>query len=238
MQLFVINLRDHSARWRATSAAFAQVGLYVERFEAVRGTALSAEALASYYSAEGNRKGFYRPLTPAEIGCYASHISLWKHMVHHNWPFVAVFEDDVVPDASLPEVLDKLERGPLDWDMVKLIGRGLESPSRRVALTKGHDLVHYRRVPSLTGGYVLSLSGANKLLDTRPPFGRPIDVDLRHWWECSLRVRGVLPYPLRSSDDSVMSTIGSRKMPGDIATRWRKLKYQGLYTWYNWRYRS
>ena len=93
----------------------------------------------------------------------------------------------------------------------------------------------YRRVPSLTGAYVISRSGAQKLLRHRLPFGRPVDVDLRHWWECDLRVFGLLPYPVREAPLAQMSTIRGRTIAKPpFGSRLKKLELQLQYTAHNW----
>jgi glycosyl transferase family 25 len=93
-------------------------------------------------------------------------------------------------------------------------------------------------VPSLTGAYIVSRRGAQKLLGRRIPFGRPIDVDLRHWWECDLRVLGVDPYPVRGAPSSRFSTIEDRAVVPErrrrLARIWLQLRYSVLNAWANW----
>ena len=76
------------------------------------------------------------------------------------------------------------------------------------------SLVRYRRIPSTTAGYVISRSGAAKLLAKRQPFGRPVDVDLRFWWEADrLKVLGVVPSVLALDETSDTSTIREVSAP-------------------------
>ncbi|MDZ5459072.1 glycosyltransferase family 25 protein [Azohydromonas lata] len=233
MPVYVINMPSAAQRRRRMQAALQAVGLQAEWVQAVVGRELDAQTLDALYAPRLNRRQFYRPLTPGEIGCYASHLKVWQLMVQRGQPCALVLEDDVALEPALPAVLQALALRA-DWDMVKLVGRDNEAPAQRLPLAGGAELVRYRRVPSLTGAYAISLEGARKLTQRLPPFGRPVDVDLRHHWEFGLRMFGALPYPARLNEDSLVSTIDGRNAPGlSLVPRLRKLRYQLRYSWYN-----
>ena len=234
MPVYVINLPSAVERRRRMQAALQAVGLQAEWVQAVVGRELDAQALQALYAPRLNRRQFYRPLTPGEIGCYASHLQVWQLMVRRGQPGALVLEDDVSLAPSWPAVLQARARRGADWDMVKLVGRDSETPAQRLPLADGVELVRYRRVPSLTGAYAISLEGARKLTRRLPPFGRPVDVDLRHHWEFGLRMFGALPYPARLNEDSLVSSIDGRRSPGlSLGRRLLKLRYQLRYSWHN-----
>ena len=109
------------------------------------------------------------------------------------------------------------------FDMVKLLGRDREKVRSERPLVPGTALVDYSRVPSMTAGYVVSRAGAAKLLAHRQPFGRPIDVDLRFWWECDqLRILGVSPSAIALDDTSEVSSIWDTRDTLTPGQRWRK----------------
>ena len=118
-------------------------------------------------------------------------------------------------------------------DMIKLIGREHEKLSAARSLTTGFELVDYLRVPSLTAGYVISRSGAKKLLDSRLPFGRPVDVDLRYWWESGLKVQGVMPAAITLDDTSLQSSIGAKAAASGLVASWRKFRIKAAYSLLN-----
>ena len=235
MKIVVINLASEERRWEAVRGQLRAVGLEPVRSEAVRGAELPRERIERLYDARLNARLYHKPLKPGEIGCYASHIAAWQRLLESGDRQLAVFEDDVDIDPDLPKVLDALGRTPDDWDMVKLIGRRRErTQTIRSMLTPDRELVAYRRIPGLTCAYVINRRGAEKLLRSRVPFGRPIDIDLRHWWECDLRIRGVLPYPVHAAPSSLVSTIEGRRAPRDLETRLRKFFFQARYCMSNW----
>jgi glycosyl transferase family 25 len=238
MKVYVVNLATSTERMQAMHRQLTDMGLSYERVEAVWGKALSADALSALYSADDNRTRFYRPLSAGEIGCYASHLQLWQRMVNQAVPMALVLEDDMLLDPRTPALLQALQASPNDWDMVKLIGMRPAEVAHAWPLMEGFSLVDCKRLPSLTGAYVIRDSGAAKLAHRAAPFSRPIDVELRHYWEFDLRILAVDPYPAQDSELAQQTTIGfSRKL--SAAERVRKWRYQWQYSvhnaWHRWR---
>jgi glycosyl transferase, family 25 len=238
MKIVVINLATERDRWAAVSRQFARVGLSAHRFDAVVGRDVTEAQRALLYSPHLNARQYHRPLQAGEIGCYASHLLVWQHLVDSKEARIAVFEDDVDIDPGLPETLQAIDCTERPWDIVKLIGRRPESAASRWPLDAGRQLIAYRRVPGLTSAYVIRREAAEKLLARRIPFGRPIDVDLRHWWECDLRVHGVWPYPVYPAPSSLLSTIEGRRRSRAPAVRIRKFVLQARYSMQNWQARQ
>jgi glycosyl transferase, family 25 len=228
MDIVVINLASQPQRWLETQRRFAAAGLAPERLEAVDGRAAAAASLG--YDPALNRRQHHKPLRPGEIGCYASHLVAWRRLLDSRARVLAVFEDDVEIEPGLAPVLEAIDRVPTPWDMVKLYGRARERVAWRRPLVPAFDLIGYRRVPSHTCAYVLSRRGAHKLLASRARFGRPIDLDLRHWWENELDILGVLPYPVQRAPESRQSSIddGRRGCQG-LGMRLHKLALQLQY---------
>lgn len=239
MKVYVVNLATSTERMQSMHRQLTALGLSYERVEAVWGKALTADALSALYSAEDNRQKFYRPLSAGEIGCYASHLQLWRRMVDEAVPMALVLEDDMTLDPRTPALLQALQAGPDDWDMVKLIGMRRAEVAHSWPLIDGFSLVDCKRLPSLTGAYVIRGSGAAKLARRAAPFSRPIDVELRHHWEFDLRILAVDPYPAQDSELAQQTTIGfSRTL--SAMERVRKWRYQWRYSvhnaWYRWRH--
>lgn len=230
MDIVAINLDSQPQRWAQTQRRFAAVGLVPERLGAVDGARAGVDAAALGYDATLNRHQHHMPLRPGEIGCYASHLAAWRRLLATGGRALAVFEDDVEPDPALPALLDAIERLPMRWDMVKLYGREHERVAWQRPLTAAAELIGYARVPSHTCAYVVSRQGARKLLASRSRFGRPIDVDLRRWWENDLVLLGVQPYPVRRAAESRLSTIDDgRRGCTSVGMRLHKIGLQVQY---------
>ncbi len=223
----------------ASSASFAASSMPpLERLRATRWTTLSAQEQARWYDPALNARDYFKPLVDGEKGCYASHIAAWQRLLDSPAAALVVLEDDVRPLPGFTEVVNAIAALPADWDMVKLIGRGHEKPQHSSPLVAGFALIRYRRIPSLAAGYVLSRAGAQKLLARRQPFARPVDIDMRLWWESALRVRGVQPAVLALAQTSALSSIGARPKRAALREQWRKFRFKAGYSmlnlWHGW----
>ena len=237
LPLVFINLDKDSERRTRIEAQLAHLGLPGERLPAVWWKHLPPAEQSLLYSAERNHGLYYQPLVDGEKGCYASHIQAWRQLLASDAPAMVVLEDDVVLEDAFASVVQAIAALGVDWDMVKLMGRPAGEKIRATRpLTASHRLIQYRRVPSFTAGYVVSRAGARKLLDSRVPFGRPIDIDLRFWWENDLRILGVQPPVVRLDVTSQDSTIAGRGTRASWTTRWRKLAMKARLTWGNARH--
>ena len=230
LPLLYINLDEDRARRGAFEAAFAVAGIAVERLPATRWSRLDPEAQSRLYSPALNRHRYFRPLVAGECGCYASHIACWRRLVASKAQALVVLEDDVEPAAGFVDAVNAIAALPAGWDMVKLIGRENERTAERLPLAAGFELVRYRRVPSLTAGYVVSRRGAEKLLAARLPFYRPIDVDLRLWWESGLVLRGVVPAAIVLAPTQLQSSIGERHGRASWRRQWGKFVFKLRYS--------
>lgn len=221
--LVFINLEKDSERRNRLEQELQRLHVPGTRLPAVWWKQLDPTQQNPLYSATLNSKQYYKPLVDGEKGCYASHIAAWEMLLSSDAPAMVVLEDDVRLDDRFVQAVDAIAALQRPWDMVKLMGRTQEKVRSAVALTEVHQLIQYRRVPSFTAGYVISRRGAQKLLQSRVPFGRPIDIDLRFWWENNLEILGVLPAPVLLDDTSLDSSITGRKPTASWTTRWRKL---------------
>lgn len=105
------------------------------------------------------------------FGCYMSHVFLWQKIASEKLEFAVVLEDDAVISANFTkEVKSRLDSLPFDWDLLYLNGCFKKfGPlfAAGVVLSRGS---------LCTFGYVISGSGASKLLEQAVFHGtKPID---------------------------------------------------------------
>ena len=137
MEVVVINLATRAERWSAVWQQLLGMGMDPVRIPAVHGASLSSEQRSALYSEQLNRRLYHQPLCDGEIGCYASHLAVWERLLRSGADCIAVLEDDVEIDPSLPQVLAAIESMPGDWDLVKLIGRSVEKVDGAQPLCEG-----------------------------------------------------------------------------------------------------
>lgn len=223
LPIVFINLDRDAQRRELLQQQFKALSLQGHRLDAVWWTNLSEEEQARWYSPVLNAKQYYKPLVNGEKGCYASHIKAWQQLLESDAPAMVVLEDDVqllTDFGAAIRAIAQLEQG---WDIIKLIGRPKEKIKAERQLTPTHRLIQYQRVPSSTAGYVISRAGAQKLLSSRVPFGRPVDVDIRFWFENDLQVFGVFPSVLGLDELSEVSSIWAQRERTSATQRVRKL---------------
>ncbi|MDB4322230.1 glycosyltransferase family 25 protein [bacterium] len=218
MNIFVVNLDKSTQRLAEMSQRLEQLSLPFTRVSAVYGASLTDDELNLHYSSALNERVYRRPLSAAEIGCYLSHRNTWQTIVDGNLSMALILEDDAELGAQLPAALAVIENLERSWDIIKLYEPQIKKPlARSIPLNQDFSLCQYKKIPSTSTGYMVSLAGASKLLGAREMFGRPVDDDIQFYWEYSGEVYGVKPYPIVIADSSLESTIGP-----DGQTRSRK----------------
>lgn len=225
--ILLINLDRSRGRFESACRQLAAAGLVAERLEAVDGRLLPEAELRRL--APWSRGAFFKPLSPGEVGCYLSHIAAAERIVREAWPVALVLEDDFSADPSLAVSLAELVAlGDALPDLVRLDGemRGGEVVT---LLPGGARLLRHRRPPIRTTSLLWTLGGARRFLAVARPLRRPVDVQLKHWWEGGLSVLALDP-PVVSPDaeQSARSTIGERRSRS-LGERLRRLDYRCRY---------
>jgi glycosyl transferase, family 25 len=229
---FVINLAANTARMANAAAALNSQNISFERLDAVNGWELPEAEIIKVYDAERNRRDGKHPLVRPEIGCYLSHIECWKRIAEGDKPGGIVFEDDFSASEELAEILVQIcGDGVRDWDVVKLFTFD-DAPKvvKKRQLGRFRLIVPYR-VPTCLIGYVLTQEAARRLVKRSVPFFRPVDEDMKFYWEKDLRVALVLPAPITVGDQqAVTGTIGNeRRSSKEGRGLWHHLLYQLRY---------
>ncbi|MBB4196506.1 glycosyl transferase family 25 [Rhodoblastus sphagnicola] len=166
-------------------------------FDAIDGTRLGAAVVAAVYDSERNARQYKRPLSLPEIGCYLSHHALWTRIVEQNLDGAVILEDDFDADDDFKQVVEEIQSAPPSGALVKLFSRKPVMGVTVASMRGERRLVAPNRVPGLTLGYALDRTAAEMLLANALPFSRPLDMDIKHWWEFGLPVLVVDPPPLR-----------------------------------------
>ena len=101
----VINLAHRTDRWQAISSRMAAVGLNkLIKVPAVEGARLPPRQLSALLhvpaSSIEQAPCSHLALTPPAIGCFLSHLAIWRWAIASDLPRVLVFEDDATPVAD------------------------------------------------------------------------------------------------------------------------------------------
>lgn len=159
----------------------------------IDGRSLSPDLLARLST--GSQATYKRPLTSSEIGCYLSHLALWIEIAAGPDPVVVVLEDDAVLAASAKTDLAWLSSQSPDWDLLKICYEEAPAPPADAPVR----CVRSTRLPPATIGYAITRPAAARMAQYAWPLRRPVDLDLRFWWEHGLCVK-VTDRPLGGAD--------------------------------------
>ncbi|SNB55440.1 glycosyl transferase, family 25 [Rhodoblastus acidophilus] len=210
--VYVISLQRATQRRAECSRALYSLGMPFAFFDAIDGTCLGEAAVTAAYDSQRNARNYKRPLSLPEIGCYLSHHALWTRIVEQNLEGAVILEDDFEADATFRQVLDQIQSAPPAGALIKLFSRKPVMGVTVASLGDERRLVAPNRVPGLTLGYALDRTAAEMLLANALPFSRPLDMDIKHWWEFGLPVLVVDPPPLRVGALGARSCIGPSRI--------------------------
>ena len=137
---FCISLDSAQERWSRMTARFERFDLHVTRWKAHTPDNLT-DRFADYMG--GGAKA-----------CAQTHIDIWRHIVGQRLPYALILEDDARFDVDWRAKLNTFTA--TDWRAIFLnASESIDPPHSWVRVTEQY----------LTGGYLLSATGAEILLD-------------------------------------------------------------------------
>ncbi len=175
MELLVINLDDDRERMRDVTRNLRDHRVPFERWRATPGTDLDHERFGLAPVAPGVLvSADFRQWSRNEAACGVSHIRALQHMIRERIPWAVIMEDDGLFVRQVPPRVEALDP-PDDADIVLLNAR-----AEMGAIRKKGPLVSYGDVVGGAGteGYMVSLSGASKMLDILTPLKDPLDFQM------------------------------------------------------------
>lgn len=150
-----------------------------------------------------------RSLTKGEIGCFASHISVWRWFsTQDDYATLVVLEDDVLLDLAFFENLRPFLNSLPQISYLRLYAK-VPVAMKRIDFIMGKHIVRHKGTTFGTQGYILSKSGARNFLHKIRTVTRPIDDEMDRYWIHKIPNIGVFPFPI--IELSVPSTIGDQR---------------------------
>lgn len=165
-QSVIINLEKYKEKYENMSNKLNLFNIPYSRFNAILGT-----DIYDNFKATGKFQNNGYNLRPGQIGCWQSHYKIWQNMIFNNINKLLIFEDDCyfvndfkdLYNETLEMIKDK------DYDILFLGYSG-----SNIVINKDLHLLDYG-VPRCLHAYVLTLSGAKKLVEKMSVIDYPID---------------------------------------------------------------
>ena len=194
LRIFVVNLESSADRREFIGSQLKGLDLLYEIFPAVDGRKLPQAEVDAAYDASGAVDFFGRELTRGEIGCSWSHLNIYRKMVEESIPEALVLEDDVILGQDFKEVLSRRALFPADWELVFFShNNAVASVWDRLPIFDKYKLVKFVEHPNWTSGYLIKLSGAEKLLKAGFPIRMPADWLTGNRLGLDIRIYGIKP---------------------------------------------
>ncbi|MDN4503023.1 glycosyltransferase family 25 protein [Alteromonadaceae bacterium BrNp21-10] len=224
----LINLNRSQDRLTHCTEQLQSAEIHFERIEAVDGEMLTQSAERSRFNADLNQQNYHKNLNSGEIGCYLSHRKVWQKIVDEKLDFAIVLEDDFSLTGDLTAAIEVAKSSFKQWDYIKLAGHRRNRYPIHQQEIADMQLVTYNKLPSQTCAQIVSFNGAKKLLAHSETFGRPVDVDIQHWWEADLLAFGLMPYVVTANNQfgSEIDRVAKRKQARTRRLQKIKLQFQ------------
>ncbi|KAL6261421.1 hypothetical protein P5V15_006515 [Pogonomyrmex californicus] len=170
--IYMINLIRRPERRKRMQRLFEELGIRAEIIDAVDGRTLNKNSLKKWgiipmpeYSDPYHK----RPMTMGEIGCFLSHYIIWQKVLENDYKSVMVLEDDVRFEPffrqKIKYVLAELFDLEVKWDLIYM---GRKRLVKSESLIDGSKFLVRAGYSYWTLGYILSKSGAEKLIGAMP----------------------------------------------------------------------
>ncbi|AKK20653.1 glycosyltransferase family 25 protein [Candidatus Liberibacter africanus] len=128
---------------------------------------------------------FKRLLSLPEIGCYISHINLWKKIAASSSLGAIILEDDADFKEGFSALILHLSKCDISNVIIKFdaLRRKPKKTDYLCKVPGNFNIIQPRILSSRTTGYFIGKKAATDLLNIRRNIYRPIDMDMKHWWE-------------------------------------------------------
>jgi glycosyl transferase, family 25 len=251
VQIFVINLKTRKDRRDNVMAQLSGAGVPFKFFSAVEGTG----QLHNYFTGSNPLQFLLETghfPEPAEINCYASHLTLWKQCVVLAQPIV-IMEDDFQITTDFLRILARTETLIARCGFIRLEAleeRWQHKPGLAPALVRSDEGINLycQRMPSVRATcYALTPACAAAFIAASTTLAAPVDHVIRRCWRHGQLLYALTPPAIRLSEYAEQSSIrGRQKHPARhlagalrplyrLTERWRarrfmanKLQYQSL----------
>ena len=224
--VFIINLDVATSRLDYVMKNISQLQLPVTRVSAVDGRRISQNELTAVADFERYKKYFKMDPEPGTVGCFLSHVKVWKEFLKSPCEFALVFEDDVTFD---PQTLKKCVSAAVQqanyWDILsfEMLHRG--NPVKVRSLDGDHSMCLYLTNVTHSGCYLVNRAAAKKLLSKCFPICMGLDHYFTASWEFDLKFLGVEPRIVHQTFGDSYIKADSTKKFSDFGIRMSNALY-------------
>lgn len=226
---FLINLDRSPERLKFSQEEFARYNIHFERIQAIDGNDLN---INDYPEAQENSAYYHTPLTINEIACYQSHIKALKEFLRTDATHAFILEDDFKFTTNPIPPIESL-MAIRDWDITKLYQwkkrklKKLQTNFTTNCHDKNQHQLYFNASTAICNtAQIFTRNAAHKFLSKDHKFTRPMDVELKYYWEYKLKICSLCPPIITEHKETQpCSTIGHLKAQRCISSKLQRLHY-------------
>jgi len=184
-EIYVINLKKRPERLKEFNNNY-KLNRDYKLIEAIDGNNINdidkiigdegKRSLDNYYIYNIKRRFHYELSSYGAIGCYLSHVNLWKEIIKNNYKNVIIFEDDVnVSNIQYNYLIKRINLLPDDWDIYLLINP--DYCYEKVKVENKRNLYKVKRF-FLLHAYIINMNACKKIIESNTLF--PINQQIDH----------------------------------------------------------
>ena len=226
MAAYLINLPGSVARRERSFRQLRAVDVAPVLFPAVDGRA-NWQDLKPTLDEAAFRRNTGRAVVFGEIGCYHSHLGVWKAFLQTESRVALVLEDDVVFHKEFSEALAMAMAVEARWDFLKLNRIRAKLPVRQGRAGRWQVNAYIGPATGL-GAYLIHRDLAERLLPAMLPITRPIDHELDRTHLHQFRHFGLEPFPSHVDDGGVSTINGAGNAEVQKFPWYRRLPVHGV----------
>jgi glycosyl transferase, family 25 len=161
------------------------------------------------------------------IGCYFSHLGVWREFVESGREVALVLEDDVVLHDDFQAAVELALKAQANWDVLKLNRIRAKLPIRQGRIGP-YRLNAYLGPATGTGAYLIKRATAEVLLRNMLPVTRATDHEINRFFVHGHRLRGLEPFPSHVDDGGESLITGTGFADVEKLPRARRLPHYRL----------
>ena len=175
--------------------------------------AVSGSELTSDYDEKATIREFGRPMTTAELGCYESHMNVWRWFLSSDLDQLFVFEDDVAIDPIMLRRLYNADMQAMGIGVLRLYStfRVRMKLVSELILSSHLCLFQARGMIFGTQAYCITRAAAQALLSVSVPIRQPVDWLMMRYWRYGVANFIIFPHPVFEFQES--SSIDTSGLP-------------------------
>lgn len=214
VKVVVLTLPNASDRQARIKKLLDDAGIEFEFFWGVDGRKDNDPCLDMYDEGKRLRKKG-NPMTPGQLGCFASHYNIWLSCLADGKPYLVLEDDAVFDQEKMHSFLKCIPDLPPHVECLRLFENKTRNHKEYVVGDVGiFKILRYTKGPMSTMGYYLTPQAAKKFVAAAKPIFLSVDIYMDRYWSNNVACLGLAP-AIVSHDYAFDSMIGYEKKAGD-----------------------